>query len=143
MDKYKPKFTKKIYIRAGAADPAPPLGTVLGNLGVSTTVFCQNFNTFSSVLPSYFILKVTILIYDNKSTTFTVEAPSTGVILNLLKFEQEIIKMKKLIGTRLCIDVMEALKLARFIFPHLELHQSFLILFGTIKSTHLHLHVQK
>jgi len=126
--KYKAKFRKQLFIRAGSADPAPPLGTVLGNLGVNTTLFCQTFNTFSVALPSYFILKVTILIFDNKSTTFTVAAPSTGQILNLLKFEQEIIKMKKLIEMRLCIDVMEALKVARFTFPQLNIRQAFLMI---------------
>ncbi len=125
---YAPKFIKQLYIRAGAADPAPPLGTVLGNLGVNTSLFCQAFNTFSAALPSYFILKVTIFIFDNKSTTFTVAAPSTGQIINLLKFEQEIIKMKKLIEIRLCIDVMEALKVARFTFPNLNLRQAFLMI---------------
>jgi len=127
MDKklYKPKFTKAIFIRAGAADPAPPLGTVLGNLGVNTTVFCQGFNSFSAILPSYFVLKVTILIFDNKSTSFTVAAPSTGQILNLLKFEQELTRMKKIIETRMCIDVMEALKVARYTFPHLDLCRAF------------------
>jgi len=126
--KYKPKYKKQIYIRAGAADPAPPLGTVLGNLGVNTSLFCQGFNAFSAAIPSYFVLKVTILIFENKSTIFTVDAPSTGQILNLLKFEQEIIKMKKIIETRLSIDVMEALKVARFIFPTLDLRQAFLMI---------------
>jgi ribosomal protein L11 len=34
------KYIKKIFIRAASADPSPPLGTVLGNLGVQTTLFC-------------------------------------------------------------------------------------------------------
>lgn len=34
------KYTKKIFIRAQSADPSPPLGTVLGNLGVQTSNFC-------------------------------------------------------------------------------------------------------
>jgi hypothetical protein len=28
------KYLKKLYIQSQAADPSPPLGTVLGNLGV-------------------------------------------------------------------------------------------------------------
>jgi len=32
--KLEPKYTKKLFIQSQGADPAPPLGTVLGNLGV-------------------------------------------------------------------------------------------------------------
>jgi ribosomal protein L11 len=87
------KYIKKIFIRAASADPSPPLGTVLGNLGVQTTIFCNSFNLFTKSLPVYLLLKVTISIYDNKSTTFTIELPSTGYFLSLLKFEK-IIKIQ-------------------------------------------------
>lgn len=47
-----------------------------------------SFNLFTKTLPVYFLLKVTILIFDNKSTTFTIDLPSTGFFLSLLKFEK-------------------------------------------------------
>jgi hypothetical protein len=35
----KPKFIKKIYIRSQMAEAAPPLGTILGNLGAIRKIF--------------------------------------------------------------------------------------------------------
>jgi len=84
----KPAYIKKITIRAQGADPAPPLGTVLGNLGVNTVSFCTAFNLFTKNIPTYFLLKTTIFIYDNRSTSFTIKAPSTGYFLSLLRFEK-------------------------------------------------------
>ena len=36
-----------IYLRAQMAESGPPLGTVLGNLGVNTVKFCKEFNDFT------------------------------------------------------------------------------------------------
>jgi len=86
----KAKFIKKIYIRSQMAEAAPPLGTILGNLGVNTQNFCTSFNLFTQKIPNYFLLKVTIFIYDNRTTTFKISLPSIGFILNILKFERTI-----------------------------------------------------
>jgi len=85
-----------IYIRAGQAESGPPLGTVLGNIGVQTAKFCKEFNDFTKELPSYFLLKVRIIISENKSFSFTVKEPSVGYIISLLKKEE---KIKKKDGT--------------------------------------------
>lgn len=37
----KAKFIKKIFIRSQMAEAAPPLGTILGNLGVILRTFVQ------------------------------------------------------------------------------------------------------
>jgi large subunit ribosomal protein L11 len=86
------KYLKRILIISQKADPSPPLGTVLGNLGVNTTAFCKEFNSFTKELPDYFLLKVFIKIYDNRSIKFSVKLPTTGYILNLLKIEQDMTK---------------------------------------------------
>jgi hypothetical protein len=52
-----------------------------------------SFNLFTKTLPVYFLLKTTIHIFDNKSTTFTVDLPSVGYFLSLLKFEK-LVKIK-------------------------------------------------
>lgn len=39
-------------------------------------------------MPNYLVLKTTIFIYDNRSTSFVINAPSTGYFLSLLKFEK-------------------------------------------------------
>ena len=48
------KNCKKIYIQSQMADPSPPLGTVLGNLGVIQILF---------VLASIYILRIYLNIF--------------------------------------------------------------------------------
>jgi len=59
-----------LYIKAGQAESGPPLGTILGNIGVQTVKFCKEFNEFSKDLPLYFLLKVKIIISENKKKNF-------------------------------------------------------------------------
>ncbi len=87
------KYKKSIFIRSQSADAAPPLGTVLGNIGVNTINFCTAFNLYTKQLPTYFLLNVNIIIFDNRTFIFSVKLPPLGFILNLLKFEK-IIKVK-------------------------------------------------
>jgi ribosomal protein L11 len=126
-----PKYIKKIFIRAQSADPSPPLGTVLGNLGVQTVSFCNSFNLFTKLLPIYFLVKTTILIFDNKSTSFSIDLQSTGYFLSLLKFEK-IVKIRvfdKIVDKNiLCIKLIEILKLAILKFPLVDLYKAFLML---------------
>ena len=81
---------KILSIRSQLADPSPPLGTILGNIGVNTVSFCNSFNTYTKNLPNYFTLRVIINISVNRTFTFKTEFPSMGSILNLLKFERVI-----------------------------------------------------
>jgi ribosomal protein L11 len=62
-----------LFIRAQGAESGPPLGTVLGNVGINAIKFCQSFNDFTKELPSYFVLKVKILIMEDRSYAFSVE----------------------------------------------------------------------
>jgi len=122
------------------AEPAPPLGTILGNLGVNTVKFCEEFNNITKNLPNYFQVKTTISIYENRSFKFLVNMPSTGFFLNLLKFEK-VIKIR--IHDRFhdksiyCIKLNDVIKLALFKFPKINLNKSVPIIWGSIKSMNL------
>lgn len=116
------------------------MGTVLGNLGVNTVVFCTGFNLLTKNIPTYFLLRTTIFIYDNRSARFTIALPSTGYFLSLLKFEK-LLKIwvidrfhEKLIP---CIKLSEVLKLAKFQFPDTDIKRAFMIIFGSVKSMNL------
>jgi len=125
------RYKKQNFIQAQKADPSPPLGTILGNLGVNTVNFCNKFNAFTEKLPSYFLLKVIIYIYDNKSIAFQVMLPTTSFIINLLKFET-IIKVQAFDRindkTIYCIKLFSLIKLAKFKFPDLDLKLSISII---------------
>lgn len=85
------KFKIITYIRANNAESGPPLGTTLGNIGINAIKFCKEFNEYTQDLPNYFLLKVQINIFENKSYTFIISLPSIGYFISILK-KEEIIK---------------------------------------------------
>jgi large subunit ribosomal protein L11 len=121
---------KRCFLLAGQAEPAPPLGTILGNLGVNTLKFCEEFNNITSKLPSYFFVKVIIYIYENRSFSFKINIPSLGYFLNLLKFEKKI-KVKYFDRYHdkniMCIKLKDLIQIAIFKFPKIKLTQSILL----------------
>ncbi len=123
----------KISINSQTAESGPPLSTVLGNLGVNTVKFCKDFNEFTKTLPSYFTLKVHILVLENKSYTFKVFAPSLGSLINLLKYERKTF-IHKIEKNEVCIDLKILVQLAKFKFPGVDLIYSLPVVFGTVKS---------
>jgi large subunit ribosomal protein L11 len=126
-----------IYLRAQMAESGPPLGTVLGNLGVNTVKFCKEFNDFTADLPSYFLLKVTIFVYEDKSCSFSVALPSTGYFISLLRFDRKIKNFGKEI-TQHCISLQSVIQLALFKFPNIDLKISVPIILGSVNSANLH-----
>ena len=70
----------KIQLPAGAATPAPPVGTALGPHGVQTMEFCKQYNAATenqrgSVIP------VEITIFEDRSFSFILKTPPTTVLL--------------------------------------------------------------
>ncbi len=118
---------KKSFLIAKSAEPVPPLGTILGNLGVNTVKFCEEFNNFTKNLPNYFLVKVIIYILDNRSFKFKINFPSTTFILNILKFEKTLkIKVFDRLHDKVvtCILLKDLIQLALFKFPKQSLVKS-------------------
>jgi ribosomal protein L11 len=113
------KHAVDIFIKSNGAETGPPLGTILGNLGVNSAKFCKDFNEFTKHLPNYFVLKVRILVFENRTFSFFVKAPSTSFILSSLKFEKSIkVKHFDRMHTKsvFCIGLNDLLKLSKFKF---------------------------
>jgi ribosomal protein L11 len=133
-------LSKIVYIQSQNAEAAPPLGTILGNVGVNTIKFCDEFNKFTSKLPAYLIIKVKININDNKSFNFFLVSLSITYILKLLKFKNI---MKIRVYDRvydkeiMCIKLKNILILSLFKFPEKTLEESFNIFNGITKSMNL------
>jgi large subunit ribosomal protein L11 len=130
-----------LYIRAGQAESGPPLGTILGNIGVQTIKFCKEFNDFTKDLPTYFSLKVKIVITETKNFTFTVEQPSIGLIISLLK-KEEIIKKKD--GTTFIVYYIffeDIIKLAKFKFPDFKLEKAINVIKGSLYSSKIQIKI--
>lgn len=70
----------KLQIKAGAANPAPPIGPALGQAGVNIMAFCKEFNAATQKLGGD-ILPTVISVYKDKSFTFITKQPPTSVLL--------------------------------------------------------------
>ncbi len=70
----------KIQIPAGAATPAPPVGTALGPHGVNIMDFCKMYNAQTEAQRGT-IIPVEITIFEDRSFTFVTKTPPTAVLL--------------------------------------------------------------
>ena len=70
----------KIQLEAGAATPAPPVGTALGPHRIQTMEFCKQYNAATEAMRGTTI-PVDITIYEDRSFTFVLKTPPTPVLL--------------------------------------------------------------
>jgi len=70
----------KIQLPAGAATPAPPVGTALGPHGVQTMEFCKQYNAATENQRGS-IIPVDITIYEDRSFSFVLKTPPTPALL--------------------------------------------------------------
>lgn len=70
----------KLQIKAGKANPSPPVGPALGQRGVNIMEFCKQFNERTKEMGD-FRIPVVITVYSDKSFTFiTKQPPATELI---------------------------------------------------------------
>ena len=70
----------KIQLQAGAATPAPPVGTALGPHGVQTMEFCKQYNATTESQRGT-VIPVEITIYEDRSFSFVLKTTPTPVLL--------------------------------------------------------------
>ena len=70
----------KIQLPAGAATPAPPVGTALGPHGVQTMEFVKQYNAATEAQRGT-VVPVEITIYEDRTFTFVLKTPPTTVLL--------------------------------------------------------------
>ena len=80
MAKKRVKAVVKIQIPAGAATPAPPVGTALGPHGVAIMDFCKAYNAATEAQRGT-IVPVEITIFEDRSFTFVTKTPPTPVLI--------------------------------------------------------------
>ncbi len=70
----------KLQIPAGKANPAPPVGTILGPQGINISEFCVKYNDATRDRMGD-ILPAEIYIYDDRSFDFTIKTPPTSFLI--------------------------------------------------------------
>ena len=68
----------KLQIKAGAANPSPPVGPALGSKGLNIMDFCKQFNARTQDQAGK-ILPVVITVYADKSFDFEVKQPPVAI----------------------------------------------------------------
>jgi len=70
----------KLQIKAGAANPAPPVGPALGQHGVNIMEFCKQYNAATEAQRGQ-IVPVEISVYEDRSFTFVTKTPPAARLL--------------------------------------------------------------
>ena len=70
----------KLQIDAGAATPAPPVGSALGPHGLNIMDFCKQFNA-RTASQAGMVIPVVVTIHSDRSFTFLTKTPPAAVLL--------------------------------------------------------------
>ena len=70
----------KVQLNAGAATPAPPVGTALGPHGVNIMDFCKQYNAATESQRGN-VIPVEITIYEDRSFSFITKTPPAPVLI--------------------------------------------------------------
>ena len=70
----------KLQCPAGAANPAPPVGTALGPHGVNIMEFCKQFNARTQS-QSGMVIPVLVTVYQDRTFTFITKTPPAPNLL--------------------------------------------------------------
>jgi len=65
----------KLQVKAGMANPSPPIGPALGQRGVNIMGFCKEFNARTENVEKGTPLPTIITVYQDKSFTFATKTP--------------------------------------------------------------------
>ena len=88
----------KLQIAAGAATPAPPVGTALGPAGVNIGEFVNQFNTLTRPMAGS-IVPVLLTVYKDRTFTFIVKKPpASRLILKAMGMEKGSDKAQNKVG---------------------------------------------
>ena len=71
----------RLQVKAGEANPSPPVGPALGQHGVNIMEFCKAFNAKTQNLEKGLPTPVVITVYADRSFTFITKSPPASVLL--------------------------------------------------------------
>jgi large subunit ribosomal protein L11 len=71
----------KLQVKAGQANPSPPVGPALGQHGVNIMEFCKAFNAQTQDMEPGLPTPVVITVYNDRSFTFITKTPPAAILL--------------------------------------------------------------
>lgn len=71
----------KLQVKAGQANPSPPVGPALGQRGLNIMAFCKEFNAATQAMEPGVPVPVVITAYQDKSFTFVMKTPPASFLI--------------------------------------------------------------
>lgn len=71
----------KLQVKAGSANPSPPIGPALGQRGINIMEFCKSFNAATQEMEKGMPIPVVITYYQDKSFTYVMKSPPVSYFL--------------------------------------------------------------
>ena len=71
----------KLQVKAGQANPSPPVGPALGQRGLNIMEFCKAFNAATQKLEPGLPIPTIITVYSDRTFTFITKTPPATVLL--------------------------------------------------------------
>ncbi|MCC1497559.1 50S ribosomal protein L11 [Alcanivorax sp. 1008] len=71
----------RLQVKAGQANPSPPVGPALGQQGVNIMEFCKSFNAQTQNIEPGAPVPVVITVYSDRSFTFIMKTPPASFLL--------------------------------------------------------------
>ena len=71
----------KLQVKAGQANPSPPIGPALGQRGINIMEFCKAFNARTQEMEAGSPVPTVITYYADKSFTFETKTPPASFLL--------------------------------------------------------------
>lgn len=73
--------TISLQVKAGEANPSPPVGPALGQHGVNIMEFCKAFNDKTKTMEKGLPIPVLITVYADRSFDFITKSPPAAVLI--------------------------------------------------------------
>ncbi|MFB0900685.1 MAG: 50S ribosomal protein L11 [Dehalococcoidia bacterium] len=131
------EITTKInlHIQAGAANPAPPIGTALGPHGINIVDFCKEYNEKTSDKKGQ-IIPAEITIYADRTFSFILKTPPVSALIKeAAKIKKGSATPKRLVAGTISKKDIESI--ATIKMPDLNAHSidaAIKIVEGTVRS---------
>jgi large subunit ribosomal protein L11 len=71
----------KLQVKAGMANPSPPVGPALGQHGVNIMEFCKAFNAKTDSVEKGMPIPVVITVYSDRSFSFETKTPPASILI--------------------------------------------------------------
>jgi len=71
----------KLQVKAGQANPSPPVGPALGQRGLNIMEFCKAFNAATQKLEPGLPIPTIITVYSDRTFTFITKTPPVAILV--------------------------------------------------------------